>query len=207
MAYINITGDSDGDLHDAAMHNNKFGAIASVLNGNINADNLANPDGIYTMTFSGGPGEQPVANVLSESWVSIAGLTSATVDSNTHSNANGDHQCLFPSWVKVNNASDIVSCHLTYLASNAAPSTGPPAYTAYLQSAGTLTGTYSTTHCTSGTLNWYNASPLMREDAFTVNSAGINAGRYIRMVIVNPGANSFYPPKMTLTLTLKTRHV
>ena len=35
MAYITIPGDSDGDLHDAAMHNSKFGAIASVLNATL----------------------------------------------------------------------------------------------------------------------------------------------------------------------------
>jgi hypothetical protein len=44
MAYITITGDSDGDLHTAAMHNSKFGAIASVINGNIGPDNLTNPN-------------------------------------------------------------------------------------------------------------------------------------------------------------------
>ena len=209
MAFINITGDSDGDLHTAALHNNKFGAMASLLNGNIDKDNLANPQNIYTMTFSGGPGTQLVTGPAndSESWVSIASLTSATADSNTHSTVNGDVQCLFPSWVKMINASTLVSCHLNYLATSAASATGPPAFVAYLQSSATLTGTYDTVHATSGTLNWNHASFLMRDDTFTINSAAIAANRYIRMVVVNPGANSFYPPKMTLTLTFKTYHV
>ena len=43
MGYINLTGDSDGDLHTAALHNAKFGAVASVLNGNIDRDNLYAP--------------------------------------------------------------------------------------------------------------------------------------------------------------------
>jgi hypothetical protein len=52
MAYINITGDSDGDLHTAAMHNSKFGAIASVLNGNVDHDNLTYPRSIFTWNFT-----------------------------------------------------------------------------------------------------------------------------------------------------------
>lgn len=52
MAYINITGDSDGDLHTAALHNAKFGAIASVLNGNVDHDNLTYPKGIFTWNFT-----------------------------------------------------------------------------------------------------------------------------------------------------------
>ena len=52
MAYINITGDSDGDLHTAAMHNSKFGAIASVLNGNVDHDNLKYPRSIFTWNFN-----------------------------------------------------------------------------------------------------------------------------------------------------------
>ena len=41
MGLITLTGDSDGDLHTAALHNAKFGAIASVLNGNVDHANLA----------------------------------------------------------------------------------------------------------------------------------------------------------------------
>jgi len=52
MAYINITGDSDGDLHTAAMHNSKFGAIASVLNGNVDHDNLTYPKSLFTWNFT-----------------------------------------------------------------------------------------------------------------------------------------------------------
>lgn len=46
MGFITLTGDSDGDLHTAALHNNKFGAIASVLNGNVDRDNLAAPQSL-----------------------------------------------------------------------------------------------------------------------------------------------------------------
>ena len=206
MAYINITGDTDGDLHDAAMHNNKFGAIASVLNGNINKDNLANPHSIYTMTFAGGPGEvQNPATVLSESWAELTSSTSAVPSSNTHSNTNSAYQVLMPSWVKVNNASTIVSCHLNWIASNAPPASVNNV--GYLQLASSLTGSYSTTLCTGVSLNWKNAAPLMRESALTINSAGIPAGSYIRFVINNSSVNAYYPPKMTLTLTLKTDHV
>ena len=56
MGYINLTGDSNGDLHDAEMHNAKFGAIASVLNGNIDSDNLAAPQSVFTWSFGTGFG-------------------------------------------------------------------------------------------------------------------------------------------------------
>ena len=46
MALITLTGDSDGDLHTADLHNSKFGAIASVLNGNVDLDNLAKPNSV-----------------------------------------------------------------------------------------------------------------------------------------------------------------
>ena len=52
MGYINITGDSDGDLHTAALHNAKFGAIASVLNGNVDHDNLKYPNSVFTWNFN-----------------------------------------------------------------------------------------------------------------------------------------------------------
>ncbi len=51
MGYITLTGDSDGDLHTAALHNEKFGAIASVLNGNVDHDNLKYPKAMFTWEF------------------------------------------------------------------------------------------------------------------------------------------------------------
>ena len=56
MGFITLTGDSDGDLHTAALHNNKFGAIASVLNGNVDRDNLAAPQSILNWSFGTGFG-------------------------------------------------------------------------------------------------------------------------------------------------------
>lgn len=206
MAYINITGDSDGDLHDANMHNSKFGAIASVLNGNINRDNLANPDSIVVWRFDAGPGQPHGGATVSESWVRLSSSTTAAVTANDHTGANSAVNCLFSSWVKVPQGMTILSMHMNYLATS-----GPgvaATYQGYLQSSDTLTNPYTTIHCSdSGGLDWYNASFLMKEEAFSVDSAFVAAGRYLRFIIINPAANAYEPPKMTITLTMKTTHV
>tara|TARA_R100000655_G_scaffold85881_1_gene125804 strand:- start:114 stop:740 length:627 start_codon:yes stop_codon:yes gene_type:complete len=207
MAYINITGDSDGDLHDASLHNNKFGAIASVLNGNIDRENLANPHSIYTMTFEGGPGAQPVASVLSETWVTISSSSSPNITANTHSNAGSARQCLMPSWTKINNASTLIAAHLTFVAGSGPGSSSTP--TGVLQKSSAIDGVYSTVASTSGTLQLYDASAAQVIDvnALSISSSGISAGEYIRFIWANPAANPQYPPKMTLTLTFKSEHV
>ena len=46
MAIINITSDSDGTLHSAALHNDKFAVVQNVINGNIEHANLKYPNSI-----------------------------------------------------------------------------------------------------------------------------------------------------------------
>ena len=76
MAYINITGDSDGDLHTAAMHNSKFGAIASVLNGNVDHDNLTYPRSLLTWNAWCGKGYTvDSASHTGTSWNGVALLS------------------------------------------------------------------------------------------------------------------------------------
>ena len=79
MAYINITGDSDGDLHTAAMHNSKFGAIASVLNGNVDHDNLTYPRSLLTWNITTNKGYMLDDNDpdIGTTWSDVA-LLSAT---------------------------------------------------------------------------------------------------------------------------------
>ena len=207
MAYINITGDSDGDLHDAAMHNNKFGAIASVLNGNISAENLANPYSVYTMTFGAGPGTliNP-ATVQSESWITLTSATSAGISINSHVAVVNANQCLMPSWTRIVRASTLLSAQLVFIGGNGPGSSSTP--NGKLQKSATLTGTYSDIAST-GTLELYDASaPLViKESALSISSNGVNAGEYIRFVWNCGSTNVQFPPKMTLTLTFKSEHV
>tara|TARA_A100001391_G_scaffold65494_1_gene41099 strand:+ start:2845 stop:3471 length:627 start_codon:yes stop_codon:yes gene_type:complete len=207
MAYINITGDSDGDLHNAAMHNSKFGAIASVLNGNVDEQNLKYPQATFVMSFSGGVGSQPVASVLSEGYVKVNSVTSAVIDTNSHTNGASETNILMPSWIKMNGACTLVNAQLHYVAENINKNNN---CTAIVQTASSLTGSYATI-ATVSSLDQYNAgTPLIKEANVTISSSGISASQYLRCGWINAtaaGNGPGYPPKCTFTLTFKAYHV
>ena len=46
MAIINIGSDSDGTLHSASLHNDKFAVVQNVVNGNIEHANLKYPNSV-----------------------------------------------------------------------------------------------------------------------------------------------------------------
>ena len=54
MGTISINPDADGDLHDASLHNNKFQTILNEINGNLDANNLANPNSFLMFTSNAG---------------------------------------------------------------------------------------------------------------------------------------------------------
>tara|TARA_R100001594_G_C4052587_1_gene265287 strand:- start:2000 stop:2680 length:681 start_codon:yes stop_codon:yes gene_type:complete len=54
MAKVFIQPDSDGDLHTAAMHNNKFQVILNEINGNLDEKNLKYPNSIFTLESDAG---------------------------------------------------------------------------------------------------------------------------------------------------------
>ena len=56
MAKVFIQPDSDGDLHTAAMHNNKFQVILNEINGNLDEKNLKYPNSRFVLSSSAGPG-------------------------------------------------------------------------------------------------------------------------------------------------------
>ena len=203
MAFINITGDSDGDLHTAAMHNSKFGAIASVLNGNIDEENLKYPKSTFMMSFSAGPGSQPVANVLSESYIEINGSGGATPLVNTHNNGTSDVNVLMSSWIKVPFAATLLNANVIWVAQAVAGNTN---MTAIVQRADTLTGVYTTIASTSG-LSMNHTGFLMRDSAVSISSSGISTGQYIRCAWINDATTAQYPPKCTFNLQFKANHI
>ena len=88
MGYITISGDSDGDLHSADLHNKKFGAIASVINGNIDLVNLVNPSSEFLITASA---ITHVSGDLHGSpWYRFGSTTSGTPTAETLSNTSGE---------------------------------------------------------------------------------------------------------------------
>jgi hypothetical protein len=54
MAKIFIQPDADGDLHTAALHNDKFQSVLNEINGNIDETNLKYPNSILTLHSSAG---------------------------------------------------------------------------------------------------------------------------------------------------------
>jgi hypothetical protein len=54
MGTISINPDADGDLHDASLHNDKFQTILNEINGNLDANNLANPDSFFPLLCGAG---------------------------------------------------------------------------------------------------------------------------------------------------------
>jgi hypothetical protein len=198
MGYITITGDSDGDLHTAAMHNSKFGAIASVLNGNVDHDNLAYPNSEYVVNSS--------ATYNGSGWVELSGLTSSTPAGLAASNAANRIHCHMGSIVRVPVTMVIKeNIRVSLVKSSAFTSGSDPIF--YFQKCASLTGTWSqvgdavTKDCNHGSFAF--------DEVIITSTSGqsISAGNYIRLVIVNPGANATYPPSSTLNARLSAPHI
>ena len=69
---------ANGDLHNAEMHNAKFGAIASVINGNIDSDNLAAPQSYLNWSIStdfGTDNDSAGSNINTNGVLELAGST------------------------------------------------------------------------------------------------------------------------------------
>ena len=213
MGYVTITGDSDGDLHTAALHNAKFGAIASVLNGNVDHDNLAFPNAPVILTFSGGPGEvQPnplVAgtNVRTESWYSPSSVSTTAVGQPMQNAANSAFNVLTTSIMKIPYAATIKSVNFLYLANSQHSAAAADNYTVYLQSSSSPDGNVFTMNNASHSLNFHAASYEWRDSNLTLAVPSLAANRYIRILIANPAANAYYPPRCTVTLTLAMKTI
>ena len=209
MAYINITGDSDGDLHTASLHNTKFGAIASVLNGNVDHDNLKYPRSVSTMNFS--------ANQTTTGWFvpqdSSAGTTTpaavlgyqiyGTVSLSTNNITN----VMKSSLIRMPSAATLTSVKFLYLPR----STGYAASDEcdlYLQRSTSLTSDFENIASLEN-VSFYNASNvIMREYTLAISGAAIAAGQYIRFAIRTDLLNGQLPPYISsLTLNFATATV
>jgi len=194
MAYITIPGDSDGDLHDAAMHNSKFGAIASVLNGNIDLENLANPNNFGTFHFHG-TGISSGAELYE-----IPSATSGSFSALTGNNASGSYNSLKSSYIKTDFAFNIQSVRLL---GASGPTLGGD-WTIYFQVGSTLGGAFTT--YSSKTFTFNSASLTALEQEFTTVFTGVAANSYLRVVVYNGTGGAAFPPPFTLLVTYKTEH-
>jgi hypothetical protein len=215
MAYINLTGDSDGDLHTAAMHNAKFGAIASVLNGNIDEDNLKYPNSLITwqvnaaamhcvVSSTGGQATYG-ASVLSTSSSTVGTLSAGNITT-APSVTSGQHNVLITSFRKVPAA-------MTHVATSAIvvqdPSfTGTAANsTLRFQEADALLGTYH--DIATGPFLPDAASVVTpTEVTMTYSQTNMAANKYFRIVYTNgyTWAGQILPT-FVITTTWKVAHV
>jgi hypothetical protein len=208
MGFITLTGDSDGDLHTAALHNNKFGAIASVLNGNVDHNNLKYPFSVGAFNFvSTGPntyeesGGGAASSFKNMEWYDMGtSATSATIVANEATAAATRSNVLKASWVKIPKTIQIESVRV--IANRAALVSGEN-YTFNVQSASSLTGTYSTN--ATGTFDFVGAISTPVETTLTVNTPGISANSYMRFLLTNPSTFTApgLPPSFSVYIEYK----
>tara|TARA_R110000822_G_scaffold48131_2_gene127115 strand:+ start:2844 stop:3476 length:633 start_codon:yes stop_codon:yes gene_type:complete len=209
MAYINITGDSDGDLHTASLHNTKFGAIASVLNGNVDHDNLKYPRSVSTMNFS--------ANQTATGWFvpqdSSAGTTTQAavlgyqIYGVVSLSSNNVTNVMKSSLIRMPSAATLTSVKFLYLPRSTGYAAGDEC-DLYLQRSTSLTSDFENIASLEN-VSFYNASNvIMREYTLAISGAAIAAGQYIRFAIRTDPLNGELPPYISsLTLNFATATV
>ena len=208
MGYITISGDTDGDLHTAALHNEKFGTIVSTINGNINHDNLAYPNSDLLITISG---VRPHAGA-NAGWVELASVTAAAPSAVTPHSANDKINLLIPSVTRIPFSGTLNGdVKLVFLKDSGF--TSGVDLTFYLQrssvvSEGTL-GSATWTNISSLTSDCYHGTPFLTDSRFP-STAGqsFTANQYFRVVVQNATSGSpNFPPDLVVNLRIKSPHV
>lgn len=205
MAYITITGDSDGDLHNADMHNSKFGAIASVINGNIDLENLTNPksNGIIRLNYNGFYDSTLHGKNY---FYQLTGPTAGNINSMGWLNSAGADNVIKTSWFKIPFSIRITSAKVIY--STSTFGTSGEDYNIYLQvsSTTTITDSYSTIATFT---NDFNGGISVNEEDLTISDGAVGADKYIRVVVSNPTptfTSTNPPPGFQLNIHYKTDH-
>lgn len=198
MGYITIAGDSDGDLHSADLHNKKFGAIASVINGNIDHDNLVYPSSEFVLSACGSE---------ANTWVRFASTTSGTPTATVSSNVASRLHAPMSSIVRIPFAGTLTDNATVVAVASSSFSSGDNV-SFYLQKASSANGTYSTI----GSVAVDDCYVASGYDFVTITLTGTDgqsfaAGDYVRLLVQNAAANPTYPPHLTMTLRIKTLHV
>lgn len=217
MGYINLTGDSDGDLHTAALHNAKFGAVASVLNGNIDRDNLSAPQSLLVWDIWSGFG------VDNDTDGAINYNDNDVLRLSTSSNTTGVLDVANFGTLQTNNAYYLLTnslkkafADMTLVGVNAIVLQQPGAVTTNtfglrFQKSSSLTGTYS--DMATGTFNQNTANSVMTPTSISmsVTDSSLSANNFFRVLFQAPGS---WPgnydmdyPVIKINLTFKAYHI
>lgn len=225
MGYINLTGDSNGDLHDAEMHNAKFGAIASVLNGNVDRDNLSAPLSYLTWSINNGASEDEFALTAGATVVTgdVFSNVGAVPQSATDSTAGvmdvasfvavetADRYYLVMDSVR-RAPTDMTLSNATGVVFQQNGTTGND-FNILIQKASTSSGTYTTIG--TGTFDAFTSNTNVTPTSFstTITSPSISQGEFIRVLFQAPNVGGSYPsgysvayPVFNLLMTFKVYH-
>ena len=195
MAYINITGDADGDLHTAELHNAKFGAIVGVLNGNVDHDNLKFPNSVSTAIFSADRDQNGwcIPQDPAGSTTSAAAVLGYEIVTPTSASTNGVTNIMKSSLVRMHYDMTLISVKFIYLP-RAVDYVAGDECDLYLQRSGSLSSAF-TNIASLENQTFYNASAVIaREYTLAISSASVDAGQYIRFAIRNDATNGALPP-------------
>jgi len=222
MAYISIPADSDGDLHDANMHNNKFNTIADKINGNIDHDNLAFPQSIYTWNFSAGKhyDHGGTSNRESSGYTNCTPTTGALFafnqDPTAGSAAAGGTNVIRDSWVglPVSTAVDIVDIYI--MGAFSSIYTAGQNFTIIGQRTASVTpflaaATYDTVFTATSDFRAASSAPdPSRFGKLTIATNPITTlgvGNTFRIVMTNPDPFAAGElPNLCVQMTVKSRH-
>jgi hypothetical protein len=223
MAKVFIQPDSDGDLHTAAMHNNKFQVILNEINGNLDEKNLKYPNSILVLESDAGVSSSgmKVGGAATEpqrypvGWFHVVGANYvhgwANVSNTVHIIQNSFHQ--------TDRALSVVKVNFGLMKSTSL--VAGQLWTATVETSPTVTagGTW-TTVATQGSIDLNNAQPLPVIFSVTPSSASIAASQHIRVTLTTPsgaygeyvngyadGANLGVPPPFWCKIICSTAHV
>ena len=214
MAYITITGDSDGDLHTAAMHNSKFGAIASVINGNIEPSNLTNPNSELVLNCS--------AKHVPASVISVGGALSnlsgysALGGSNTGAPSGPDPDTAASRWNMVTNsvmrvpATMTLKDNVTIVVDNEASGFSGFTLVFQLQKSNAANNVTAWTDVGSSASHSPHGGGTHSQTILTLsNTSGqsITANHYLRLVVQNGSGTNPLPPTLVATIRLGAPHI
>ena len=223
MAIINIPPDSDGTIHTAAMHNDKFALVQNLVNGNLDHSNLRYPQSIVEWGADSWESHQvgPLDAGGPDETIRIIGLAAADFDTGI-SNAedsyddtyNGSNY--FTNSLRKTNGSAyrIQSCD-AWIQTN--HFTVNYTWTLILEYASSLSATIGDwTQIASGTLTTPGSSTSVPQyTSVSVTNANVPVNKWFRVRLINVGVSSAYTPptngpdvpEVHVRMTAKTIHV
>ena len=217
MAIINITSDSDGTLHSAALHNDKFAVVQNVINGNIEHANLKYPNSVvewsadtYMIPYQGPTAPTGGAEAFAAGWNS-ADFSGPTVTWSYDTNASASNY-ITNSFRKTDRAYKFLSTKVWYH-QQPFPSSNPTwkMFFEYSDDIDIVVGNWTTIFTFDMDTDVTPAVPYIKEFDGPAD-VSIAAAKYFRIRLLN-GASYNEPsdgpdlPEVHVKMVMATQHV